>query len=112
MPANGEFNVVQFFKDGQYEYVRRNVSSQAAVEAARHYTSSVAARLGVVIRVIITDGGDQINFEWKRGEGITFPPEARNPNWPFSVQQTSSSPSGEDGEQNASGPVTPNGGDR
>jgi len=28
----------------------------------------------MVKRVIITDGGDCINFEWKKGEGIVFPP--------------------------------------
>jgi hypothetical protein len=31
----------------------------------------------MVERVIITDGGDDCCFEWKRGEGVTFPPEAR-----------------------------------
>ncbi|MEY9181825.1 hypothetical protein [Bradyrhizobium sp. CB1015] len=37
----------------------------------------VAAKLGVVTRVIITDGGDFINFEWKFGEGVTYTPEMR-----------------------------------
>lgn len=51
------------------------VGPQEAIEAARHYTTSVGAQLGVVDRVIITDGGDCICFEWKRGEGVTFPPQ-------------------------------------
>ncbi|WP_157083564.1 hypothetical protein [Bradyrhizobium manausense] len=42
-----------------------------------NYTSSVAAKLGVVTRAIITDGGDFTDFEWKFGEGVTYPPGAR-----------------------------------
>ena len=72
-----EFSVCQFFAGGAYEYVRRGVGAEQAVLAARHYTDNVAARLGLTARVIITDGDDHIVFEWKRGEGVTFPPEAR-----------------------------------
>jgi len=66
------FNVVQFFKDDSYEYVRRAVTAEEAVKAASHYCHSVGAKLGFTKRVIITDSGDNINFEWKFGKGITF----------------------------------------
>ena len=66
------FNVCQFFEDGSYEYVRRFVSAEEAVKVAHHYCNNVAARMGITKRVIITDGGDSINFEWKFGEGVTF----------------------------------------
>lgn len=69
----GEFSVCQFFPDGNYEYVRRFVSAENAMQAFKHYITCVGARLGTTVRVIITDGGDCINFEWKRGEGIVFP---------------------------------------
>jgi hypothetical protein len=69
----GEFSVCQFFEDGSYEYVRRFVSAEEAMEAASHYTTSVGAKLGMTVRVIITDGGDYTNFEWQFGKGITFP---------------------------------------
>lgn len=69
---NETFSVCQFFEDGSYEYVRRYVSPEEAVQAAKHYTASVAAKVGIVRRVIITDGGDYINFEWQYGKGITF----------------------------------------
>jgi len=69
-----EFSVCQFFADGSYEYVRRGVSAEEAVNAAKHYTSSVGARMGMTRRVIITDGGDNCNFEWTYGEGVTYPP--------------------------------------
>jgi len=70
-----EFSVCQFFEDGSYEYVRRYVSAVEAMDAARHYTLSVAASYGYVQRVIITDGGDCIVFEWKYGEGVVWPTE-------------------------------------
>lgn len=71
-----EFSVYQFMVDGTQERVREFVSAQEAVQAARHYTDSVAVKLGFVERVIITDGGDSCVFEWKKGRGVTFPPEA------------------------------------
>ena len=73
--TSGEFSVAQFFVNGTYEYVRRFISAEEAVEAAKHYTDSIAARAGMVTRVIITDGGDFTNFEWQFGKGVTFPPE-------------------------------------
>jgi hypothetical protein len=70
-----EFSVCQFFDDGTSEYVRRFVSPESAVEAFKHYTNSVASRMGMVPRVIITDGRDCIAAEWQYGKGIVFPPE-------------------------------------
>jgi hypothetical protein len=72
---SGEFSVCQFFPDGSYEYTRRYVEAEEAVKAAIHYATSVGAKLGTTERVIITDGGDCISWEWKRSEGIVFPPE-------------------------------------
>jgi hypothetical protein len=73
--SQGEFSVCQFFEDETYEYVRRYVDAEQAIVAARHYTTSVGAKLGTTRRVIITDGGDYCCFEWKFGEGVTFPPK-------------------------------------
>lgn len=69
-----KFNVVQFFDDGTNEYVRRAIPAAEAVDAAKHYTQSVAAKLGTVNRVIITDMMDLTCFEWIRGKGVTHPP--------------------------------------
>lgn len=77
--THGEFSVCQFFDNGAYEYTRRWVSAQEATEAFQHYTTSVGARLGFTVRVIITDGGDFTNAEWKYGEGIVYPPEVKGP---------------------------------
>ena len=70
----GEFSVCQFFRDDSCEYVRRFVGAEEAVEAARHYSTSVGAQIGTTVRVIITDGGDCCNFEWRFGEGVTYYP--------------------------------------
>lgn len=70
--TTGEFSVVQFFEDESYETVREHVSAEEAVDAAHHYCNSVGAKLGFTKRVIITDGGDCVNFEWKHGEGVVF----------------------------------------
>ena len=72
--SESEFSVCQFFEDDSNEYVRRFVSAEEAVTAARHYTTSVGAKLGTTKRVIITDGGDCCVFEWIFGKGVVFPP--------------------------------------
>jgi hypothetical protein len=71
----GEFSVVQYLHNDLYEYVRRYVTAEEAVRAAEHFTSNVMARIGMTRRVIITDGGDCVCFEWLSGEGVVFPPK-------------------------------------
>lgn len=78
--AKGEFSVCQFFEDDSYEYVRRFVDAEEAMAAVTHYCNSVGAKLGMTRRVIITDAGDCINFEWKYGEGVVFPPQEKQVN--------------------------------
>ena len=68
-----EFHVCQFFTNGTYEYVRRWVSVEEALKAAKHYTSSVAVKVGIIEKVIITDGGDSTVFEWRPKEGVVWP---------------------------------------
>jgi hypothetical protein len=75
--AGGEFSVCQFFPDGTYEYTRRYVPAQEAVTAFVHYCTSVGAKMGTTARVILTDGGDEINMEWKYEDGIVFPEDQR-----------------------------------
>lgn len=65
------FSVYQFFDDGSYEKVREYVPGLQAVEAFKHYTTSVGARCGIVVRVIVTDSGDCTNLEWLRDRGYT-----------------------------------------
>lgn len=68
-----EFSVYQWFMDGQYESVRRFVDVQDAVRVATALSNSVGGRIGTTVRVIITDGGDCIAWEWQFGKGLIFP---------------------------------------
>lgn len=69
----GGFSVCQFFADGSYEYVRRDVSELEAVKAFKHYTDNVATKIGgIVARVIITDSDDFTNLEWVAGKGYSY----------------------------------------
>jgi uncharacterized protein with NRDE domain len=67
------FDVVQFFVDDQYEYVRRRVPVKAAIHAAYHYTHNVAAMAGLTSRVVIVDENNFTIFEWIIGKGVVFP---------------------------------------
>jgi hypothetical protein len=74
--SRGEYSVVQFFPDGQYEKYVEFVDAATALNRAIALTNSVGGRLGTTWRVIITDGGDSIAWEWKFGQGVVFPTEA------------------------------------
>lgn len=71
--SEGEFSVYQFFPNGSYEASARFVDAETAVKRAKALTETVGARLGTTVKVIITDGGDCTNFEWKFGEGVVYP---------------------------------------
>ena len=72
MTDRDEFNVWWWDSSGGQHEELRFVSARTAVERAHTLTQGPAAQLGIVERVIITDGGDCTNFEWKNGKGITF----------------------------------------
>ena len=72
-----EFSVYWWDCDGGQHEELRFVSAQRAVERCRTLTRGPASLLGIVKRVIITDGGDCCCFEWRSGEGVVFPREER-----------------------------------
>jgi hypothetical protein len=74
--GEGEFSVCQFFPDGGCEYVCRFVTVKDAFDTFKHLSQSVGARIGTTVRVIITDGGDCTNAEWRFGAGLTYPTRA------------------------------------
>lgn len=71
--TDGEYSVCQFFDNDMHEYTRRWVSLEEAMEAFKHYSNSIAARHGIVVKVIITDGGDYTNAMWEYGKGLVYP---------------------------------------
>jgi hypothetical protein len=73
-----EFSVIEYLPDGTYQFICRWVDAETAVKTAKKCTLKPAAQIGVIQRVLIIDGGDFACFEWRYGEGITFPtPEER-----------------------------------
>jgi len=68
-----EFSVCVFYPGGTYEYVKRWIKAEEAVRTFREWTESNMAKRGHLARIIVTDGGDCTNMEWKFGEGITYP---------------------------------------
>lgn len=68
------FSVYQFFADGGCERVRELVGPEDAFRAAKNCTTSLGGQWGTTVRVIVTDGGDNTVFEWKHGQGVTYPP--------------------------------------
>jgi hypothetical protein len=73
MSTANEYNLIQYFQDGTWEYVRQNVSAEEAIMTSKRYVTSVAAKTGIVRRVMVTDGDDFCNFDWQYGRGIVFP---------------------------------------
>jgi hypothetical protein len=70
-----QYSVCLWFMDGQYDYDVRFVSMERAVERANQIAHSIGGKLGTTTRIIVTDGGDSIVWEWQYGQGITFPPD-------------------------------------
>lgn len=70
---SNEFSVVLFFPDDSYHYEKRFVDAETAVSTAKDFSNRPAARIGMIKKIIIADGGDCITFCWEYGKGITFP---------------------------------------
>lgn len=70
-----QYSIAVFYPDGRYRYVERWITAEAAVRYFKRLCESPLARAGHYARIIMTDGGDFTNCEWKHGEGYTYPPE-------------------------------------
>ena len=66
-----EFSVYWWDAAGLEHTELRLVGPDEAVRAVKRLTTGPAAQHGMVSRVIITDGGDFCNFEWRDGR-ITY----------------------------------------
>jgi hypothetical protein len=70
---DNQFSVYWWDADGGQHDELRFVDGEKAVSACRRLTHGPAAMLGIVDRVIITDGGDCTCFEWKKELGLVWP---------------------------------------
>jgi hypothetical protein len=50
-----------------------SVSFEEAIKWFMHHTTNVTAKVGLTVRVIITDGNDFTVAEWKHGLGVIWP---------------------------------------
>lgn len=72
--SQGEFSVCWWDQTGAYHFEKRFCDVEEAVKTAVSLIRRPAAKIGVIIRVIITDGGDCCNWEWLHDKGIVYPP--------------------------------------
>lgn len=77
------FSVWVFLPDETHFAVGRHLDAEQAVLLAKrgveHHEADPASLTNpwaLAVRIIITDGGDCICFEWRKGVGITFPYQA------------------------------------
>jgi hypothetical protein len=70
--ADKEFSVCVFLNNDKYTYLRRYITAEEAIDLTLK-TIDMERLNEKMVRIIITDGGDMIAFEWIRGQGITFP---------------------------------------
>jgi hypothetical protein len=63
--SNEPFSVCRFFQDNSYEYVKRNVDVDEAVEA---FSKCVGGCSRVIVMV-----GDSVNLEWTFRGGLDYP---------------------------------------
>jgi hypothetical protein len=71
--GTGEFSVWIFYKDGYHFSDWRWLDGEKALLKAQELTRRPVMLLGMVERIIITDGEDFTVFEWKPKQGVTFP---------------------------------------
>jgi hypothetical protein len=67
--TEGTYNVWLFYPDGRHSALIRFADAEAAVKTAKR-AAQARTRAN---RIIITDGGDETVFEWRRGRGVTWP---------------------------------------
>jgi hypothetical protein len=76
---NREFSTAVFYRDETYKYVARFVTaSKALLAASLQSRTAMRDPESEIERIVVTDGGDFTVFEWKKGEGITWPEDYRN----------------------------------
>ena len=73
-PDRAQFSVWIFWADGTHSAVAVLIKAGEAVRMAQTLSIYLGPADPTCERIIVTNGGDDTVFEWKRGEGVTFPP--------------------------------------
>ena len=72
--TRGEFSVWWWDVDGGQHEELRFVDAEKAMDRVVALAKGPSSHLGIVTRIIITDGGDCTCLEWRKLEGLVFPP--------------------------------------
>lgn len=70
---NNEFSVFWQDPDGNCHKERAFVSAKEAVECAHSLANRPATRMGIIRKIMITDGDDFTVFLWEHDKGVVFP---------------------------------------
>jgi hypothetical protein len=71
--GQNEFSVYWFDPDGNSNLELAHVDARTAVDFAMDFPNRPAGLMGVIRRVIITDGGDFCVYDWRHGDGQVYP---------------------------------------
>lgn len=69
--SSGEFSVYVWMHDGTYFCELQHVDAETAVNKAKSMSEGVVAKVKMLTKIMITDGGDCSVFEWENGKGVT-----------------------------------------
>lgn len=68
-----EFTLYWWDRDGEQHRELVMVSVERALRRAESLANGPASKMGIVKRIMITDGGDCCAFEWTHKDGVVFP---------------------------------------
>lgn len=71
------FHVFWWDPEGVIHYEKESVDAKTAVETAHSLTRRPAVLLGIIRKVMITDGGDLCVLLWEHDKGLVHPPELK-----------------------------------
>jgi hypothetical protein len=73
--SDERYDVWQYLPEDWHDKVGDDLSAEEAVRLAMSYTTRPAAKIGIIRKVhIVCRQDDTVAWEWKFGEGQTFPP--------------------------------------
>jgi hypothetical protein len=73
--SDREFSLYWWDADGGQHEELRFVGAEEAVKRSFTLANGPASKLGIVKRIIITDGGDCCVFDWHSDQGVVWPNE-------------------------------------
>jgi len=70
--SENEFSVYWWYENGHYQSVQY-IPAEAAIKKSLNLVEGDQCKAGLITRIIVTDDGDCIAFEWLKDKGVVFP---------------------------------------